>query len=106
MSLFLAFIISTILILIFNQIGIYVGSGTTSYMFGGEYLYPIFKIEDTLFALLAIAVLSLIAPLKPALNLCYQNITDILVKKQKRIIVSFAVIKNLFNARKKPAKER
>jgi putative ABC transport system permease protein len=95
-SLLCAFLSSTAIILIVSQTGIYIGSGPISYLFGGDYLHPLFKIDDALFALAVIFILSLMAPFKPAMKLCYQKITDILLKRQQRMPLTLLIIKNVF----------
>jgi putative ABC transport system permease protein len=95
-SLLGAFILSTFIVLITSQTGIYVGSGAASWLFGGDYLYPKLEYQDVLFALAVIFILSLLAPFKPGLKLCYQKITDILLKRQEKTLLVVLMIKNIF----------
>jgi len=92
-----ATLISLSIIAIFAIQGIYVGSGPMSYMYGGDHIYPFLNFIDVVFTLFIITVLSLFAPLKPALNLNMQRITDILHKRQKKIIVSLAFLKHMIS---------
>jgi hypothetical protein len=82
--------------LIVGQSGIYIGSGAISYLFGGDYLYPVLYTQDLLLALVVILALSLLAPLKPGLKLCFQKITDTLRKYQQRSPLTIIILKSLF----------
>jgi ABC-type lipoprotein release transport system permease subunit len=95
----LALLSSIIVILVFNQTGIYIGNGPMSYSIGGDRFYLVIKFGDIIFAVMAMIVLSLLAPFKPGLKLCYQNISDILIKKQKRTFLSVLLIKRIFKKR-------
>lgn len=94
---------STVIVLIASRTGIHVGSEAASYLFGGDYLYPIFKLKDVLFAFAVILVLSLMAPFKPAMKLSWQKISDILLKRQDRSPLTIMLIKNIISCRKRAA---
>jgi putative ABC transport system permease protein len=98
-SLACAFLLSSVIVLITSQTGIYVGSGAVSWLFGGDYLYPKFEYQDVLFALAVIFILSLLAPFKPGLKLCYQKITDVLLKRQDRRPLTVLVLRNIFKSK-------
>jgi ABC-type lipoprotein release transport system permease subunit len=98
-SLLCAFSGSTVIVLIFSQAGVHIGSGPISYLFGGDYLYPIFKFEDVLFAVTIIFILSFMAPFKPAMKLCRQKICDILLKRQERSPLIVMAIKKIVSRR-------
>jgi len=100
-SLVCALLISVLLVLIAGQTGIYIGSGAISYMFGGDYLYPILEYEDVFFAFAVIFILSLMAPFKPGLKICYQKITDVLLKRQERRPLTILIVRNIFKNRPK-----
>jgi putative ABC transport system permease protein len=95
-SLFSALICTVLLIFIVGQSGIYIGSGAISYLFGGDYLYPVLYTQDLLLALVVILALSLLAPLKPGLKLCFQKITDTLRKYQQRSPLTIIILKSVF----------
>ncbi|MDP4180287.1 MAG: FtsX-like permease family protein [Bacillota bacterium] len=93
--LFFAFVISFVLILILGNTGINVGSGPMSYAMGGEIFYPEMKPGDVLFALAAIIVFVMASTIGPGLKLCYQNITDIMMKRQKRVYLTVELARSL-----------
>lgn len=95
-SLMFAFFVSAILVLIFGRIGIYVGPGPISYALGGESFYPHMKGMDLFFAFAGITILSLISSLNPGIKICYQKISDLLIKHQRKISLTF-VIKSIFS---------
>ena len=64
--------------------GIYVGPAMST-VFGSERLYPYLNVIDVLETFGVIILFSLMATLKPGLQMCYQNITDILGMKVERI---------------------
>jgi len=101
-SLFFALICTVLLMLIVGQSGIYIGSGAVSYLFGGDYLYPVLYLQDIVFALIVIMVLSLLAPFKPGLKLCFQKITDTLRKYQERTLLTLLVLKSVFRGGRGP----
>jgi putative ABC transport system permease protein len=101
LALAVALLLSWVVVWIIAAFGIYVGTGPISYMFGGEYFYPEMQINDIIFALISITILSLFAPLKPALKICYQKIADILVNRYRRIWLIFGLLKRLFTGNKK-----
>jgi ABC-type lipoprotein release transport system permease subunit len=92
-SLAAAFVLSSVLILILGQTGIHIGSGPAGYFFGGEYVYPVLMVSDTLLALILMLLFSLIATSKPGMQLCYQKITNLLTKNQKPVSV-IRILKN------------
>ena len=75
--------ISRLLVLSFENTGLYIGKGAVAYAIGGESIRPVFILSDTLTALLILSGFSLFAPLKPGLRLCCQKITDLLAQNQK-----------------------
>jgi putative ABC transport system permease protein len=90
-----AFIGSAAILLLASRTGIHVGSGAASYLFGGEYLYPLFKLQDALIAFTVILILSLIAPYKPAMKLSLQKVSDILRKRQDRSPLAIMLLRSL-----------
>ncbi|MBN1799491.1 MAG: ABC transporter permease [Spirochaetales bacterium] len=102
-SLLCAFLLSSVIVLITSQTGIYVGSGAASWLFGGDYLYPRLEYQDVLFALAVIFILSLLAPFKPGLKLCYQKIADVLLKRQEKRPLTIMVLRNIFKTRIPPS---
>ncbi len=86
---------AAIFVSIFGRVGIYVGSGGVTYALGGESFYPELGINDIIFAFLVISMFSLVSTFGPGLKLCYQKITDILMKRQKKIYVFAEIIKSL-----------
>ena len=94
---------STAIALVAGRTGIYVGSEAASYLFGGDYLYPIFKLTDVLAAFVIILVLSLMAPFKPAMKLCWQKISDILLKRQDRSPLTIMVMRSVVSSKKQAA---
>lgn len=100
-----ATVVAELFALIFGKVGIYVGSGPMSYAFGGESLYPILTFGDVIFALIAITLLSLISTLNPGLKLCYQKITNLMLKRQQKIYPFMIILKDLLRASKKTEME-
>lgn len=92
---------STAAVLLTGRTGIYIGSEPASYIFGGDYLRPIFRIRDVLTAFVIILALSLMAPFKPAVKLCWQKISDILLKRQERSPVTVMVIRSMVSSWKR-----
>lgn len=86
LSLAAAFVFSAILVFIFGQMGIYVGPYISS-MFGGEIFYPSIKMEDFIIGLVIMVLFAMFSTFNPGLKLCYQKITDIMAKQQKRIFL-------------------
>jgi ABC-type lipoprotein release transport system permease subunit len=80
-----AMVVSGGLIATFAWTGLYVGPGTASYVVGGEIVYPVFKAADLALALALVTAFSLLAPLGPGLKLFGQKISDMLVRRQRRI---------------------
>jgi len=101
-SLFSALVCTILLLAIVGQNGIYIGSGAISYLFGGDYLYPMLYVRDMLFALIVILILSLLAPFKPGLKLCFQKITDTLRKYQERSPLTLLILKSMLRSRRRP----
>jgi ABC-type lipoprotein release transport system permease subunit len=99
-SLSIALVITIILILILGRTGIYIGRGAIAYGLGGESIYPVFVLLDTLTALLIISVFSFFAPLKPGLRICYQKITDLLAQNQKPGSAILGAVKIWFTQRR------
>ncbi len=97
--------ISTVILLLVSRTGIHVGSGAASYLFGGEYLYPLFKLKDALLALGIILILSLMAPFKPAMKLSWQKISDVLRKRQERSPLTIMLLRNISRRMRSPAKD-
>lgn len=97
----LALGITGMMVYIFGQAGIPVGRGAIAYILGGEHIYPKLVLADTLLGLLIIAVFSLIAPIRPALKLLYQNITNLLAQNQKQTSVIRGILGSLFPTRRK-----
>jgi ABC-type lipoprotein release transport system permease subunit len=77
-----------------GQSGIYVGSGIACWAVGGERFYPFMRLTDLLFTTIIIFLFSLSASLQPALSLCYQKITDLLAKRQRRLFLPAALWRN------------
>lgn len=71
--------------LIVGHTGIYVGSGAITSVIGGENVYPMLKTGDVITAFLIITLFTIISTFGPGLKLCYQNITDLMLKRQRRI---------------------
>jgi|LSQX01.2.fsa_nt_gb ABC-type lipoprotein release transport system permease subunit len=99
LALTVAFFVAFILITIFGRVGVYVGSGGVTYALGGESFYPSLNLGDIIFAYVIISLFSLISTFGPGLKLCYQTITDIMIKKQKKIslfkVVSKDILRNI-----------
>jgi putative ABC transport system permease protein len=91
-----AFVIAAILEMILGTKGIYLGPGPLSY-FGGEYLYPQIQVADVILAIIVMVLFTLISTLSPGLQLCFQNITDIMAKRQKRV----KILKAMFARKRK-----
>ncbi len=87
--------ITGILLQFLRQGGLHIGKGVIAYILGGEYIYPRFIAADTLIGLLLIMAFSLFAPLKPGLQLCFQNITHLLAQKMTRVSVMAQMIRCL-----------
>ncbi len=88
--------ITGIVLHLLKQGGLYIGKGAIAYILGGEFIYPRFMLSDTLIGFLLIMSFSLFAPLKPGLQLCYQNITRLLAQDQKRVSVMAELMRQLF----------
>ncbi|NLK87475.1 MAG: ABC transporter permease [Clostridiaceae bacterium] len=91
-----AFGITGFIVYFLRQTGIHVGKGPIAYILGGEYISPVFKLSDTLTGFLIIMCFSLFAPLKPGLELCYQNITHLLSHNPKRVHVLSSLVRSFF----------
>jgi ABC-type lipoprotein release transport system permease subunit len=94
-SLAAAFVLSSTLILILGRTGIHVGSGPAGYFIGGEHVYPVLMVSDSLIALMIMVLFSLLASLGPGLKLCCQKITNLLTKNQKSVFIVRCVFKSL-----------
>lgn len=93
----LSFIASIIPIEIFRHMGLYVGTGEAiSYLFAGDTIYPFVKFGDIFIALLVMIIFSIMATLNPGLKLCYQKISDIMIKGQKRVYITKELFKSTF----------
>ena len=79
-----AFAVIAVMLFVIGFQGIYVGEAMSS-AFGSEYLFPYLKFRDVIETLGIILLFSLLATLKPGIQLCCQNITDILNKKQNKV---------------------
>lgn len=99
---FIALGITGMLVYFFGQNGIAVGKGAIAYILGGDTIIPKFRPQDILWGLLILAVFSALAPIKPALKLLYQNVTNLLAQNQKNISVPGKILGSLF--RTKPGK--
>lgn len=89
-----------ILVHFFGRTGIPIGKGAIAYILGGEKIYPKFIASDILPGLLIMACFSLFAPVKPALNLLYQSITNLLSQNQKPVSAIRCILRSLFLKRK------
>lgn len=93
MALAIALLAAGILVAILGQSGIYVGSGPVSYGIGGERFWPELKVNDIILSILAITFFSLFATIGPGLSLCYQEITDMMLKRQRRIFLPGKILR-------------
>lgn len=94
-SMGVALVFAGIMVLFYGRIGVYVGSSMVSWAVGGERFYPFMRVSDLLFTTAIIFLFSLLATLNPALRLCYQKITDVLGKRQKRVFLLNAVFRSV-----------
>ncbi len=102
----LALVSAFVLVQIFSEVGVYLGDGPLSY-FGGESIYPSMRVLDVLFALVIIALFALLSTFNPGLKLLYQNITDIMAKRQKRVFLPAAIWRGWFpKATAPPSKDK
>lgn len=81
-----ALLVEIILTIVIGMKGIYVGEAMST-VFGSERLFPYLQFLDVIETFVIIIVFSLLATLKPGLQLCYQNITNVLAKRQEKISV-------------------
>lgn len=95
-----ALMVTLALVLILRHTGIHIGKGAIAYALGGENIYPVFVLRDTLMPLLVITLFSLFAPLKPGLRLCQQKITDLLAQDQKPLSAILSIYKSTIQNRK------
>jgi putative ABC transport system permease protein len=100
----MAFAVTLILVYASAETGIHIGKGAVAYVLGGEYIYPVFVLSDTLTAMAIITVFSVFAPLKPGLRLCWQKITDLLAQNQKPVYAVPAIAGSMFRKPKKTSK--
>jgi len=95
-SMLLATILSILTISVLNTTGVYIGSEALQYVFAGPWLYPFLKGEDIMMMVIFLIVLALYAPLKPALRVIFQRITDLVGGTHRLIfplIFPFRVLK-------------
>lgn len=83
---------------VFGSVGMHIGTGPLSYNFGGEYVYPFLLPGDILVGACGVLALSLLSILKPGLQLCFQRISEILLKRSRRIFVIPLLLKKLIAA--------
>lgn len=88
--------VSMILISILHFTGVYVGT-TGASVFGGDRFYPFLQFSDILTVILIILLFSLVSVFGPGIHIVYQEITDILVNRQKHIHPLFKMVKGIFN---------
>jgi putative ABC transport system permease protein len=88
-----ALALTLVLTLVFSLTGLFVGNGVLNSLLGGEYVYPVLDPLDVLFALGMIALFSLLAPLKPALRVTLQKITDLLARNQKQLFATVEAVR-------------
>ncbi|HBS93364.1 MAG TPA: hypothetical protein DG577_10415 [Firmicutes bacterium] len=93
MALAAALVLAGVLTAILGSTGIYVGTGAISYGLGGEKFWPQMRIQDILMAGASVAFFALLATLSPGLSICYQEITDMMQKRQKRIFLPARIIR-------------
>ncbi len=87
-----ASLIGVLYVAILGDKGIYIGSGGVSYVIGGESFYPIFSISDVLKSFMYVMIFSIFSTFGPSMRMCFQNISDILMRRQKKI----SLIKEIF----------
>lgn|GEM_PF-981460 len=90
-----ALLSNLIFVYVFNKTGVYVGAAASA-LFGGERFYPEIKMIDIISTMVIIIIFSLLATIRPGLNLCYQKLLDLLNKRQQRIHPLRIMIKELF----------
>lgn len=100
MALLSAILVSGVLVLILGIKGIYVGPGVMTYALGGESLYPEMHLGDLFFALIVIVFFALVSTLNPGLKICYQKITDLLVKRQQKLYPLFIWLRSIWPNRR------
>jgi len=93
LSLLAALLASVIVVIVLSRTGIYVGNGALSYGIGGEWFWPAMRFNDILMAVCAITIFALFATLGPGLNMCYQEITDMILKNQQRMFLPARIIR-------------
>ncbi|MDT8977364.1 FtsX-like permease family protein [Paenibacillus sp. chi10] len=91
-----ALIMVVVLVLIVGNTGIYLGSGAITTVIGGERIYPVLKVGDTILAFLIITLFTIISSGGPGLKLCYQNITDLMLKRQRKISLFSIFFRSIF----------
>ena len=92
LSLLAAMLFTLALAAVFGAVGLYVGNGVLNSLLGGEYVYPVLDPLDLVTALGLIGLFAFLAPLKPALRVTLQRITDLLARNQKQV---FAIVELL-----------
>ena len=93
LALIAALILAGTLVAILGNTGIYVGTGAISYGLGGERFWPELRTSDILLAGSAVTFFALLATLGPGLSICYQEISDMMHKRQKRIFLPARIIR-------------
>lgn len=93
LALVAALILAGTLVAILGNTGIYVGTGAISYGLGGERFWPELRISDVLLAGAAVTFFALLATLGPGLSICYQEITDMMHKRQKSFFLPTKIIR-------------
>ncbi len=95
-SMLFSIIVSGIFIAIFSYTGIYTGP-TFSYTFGGEVFYPKMAAGDVIFTLIIMIIFSLFSTFSPGMKICFQKITDLLLKRQRKVSLTGIIAKNIFS---------
>jgi putative ABC transport system permease protein len=82
-----------VLTAVLGATGLFVGNGVLNSLLGGEYVYPAADPLDFLAALGLIGLCSLFSPLKPALRVTFQKITDLLARNQKQLFATVEIVR-------------
>ena len=93
-ALIVAIIPALVMTAVLGKVGVYIGSGPMSYL-GGETLYPRLQFTDVLVSLAALLFFALVSTFNPAFSILYQNITDVLAKRLKKVKVMRNVFRSL-----------
>lgn len=94
--LFAAIVVAVALITVLGNTGIFVGQGPSSIL-GGESVYPLLKITDIIAVIIIILLFSLISTFGPGLDIVYQKISDIMVRRRQKVHPIIQMIKEAFN---------